>query len=188
MAKFLKSADCVENIGIDDRLTEFCFIGRSNVGKSTLINALANQTIARTSKQPGRTQLINIFDFGKYRIIDLPGYGYAQVSKQKHYEINQMIIDYISNRSNLFAIFLICDIEHITDMDIDVFKNVSKRFVNIFVVLNKTDKVNRSYFDNNKNKIAKLFGIQINNLIPVSSSKKQNLFNIKKVINNLLKK
>ncbi len=185
MAKFVKSADCVEAIAIDDTITEFCFIGRSNVGKSTLINALANQNIARTSKQPGRTQLINVFDFGIYRIIDLPGYGYAKVSKWQKYNINQMVVDYISNRSNLFCIFQICDIQHITEMDIDVYKNVKKRFVNVFIVLNKIDKVNKSYFDNNKLKIAKLFGCKVENLIPISAFKKLNISYIKKLINKL---
>lgn len=185
MAKFVKSADCVDAIAIDDTITEFCFIGRSNVGKSTLINALANQSLARTSKQPGRTQLINVFDFGSYRIIDLPGYGYARVSKSKKYEINQMIVDYISNRPNLFSVFQICDIQHITDMDIDVYKNVKKRFVNVYVILNKIDKVNKSYFANNKLKIAKLFGCKPEHLIPISAFKKLNISYIKKLLNKL---
>lgn len=188
MAKFVKSANSVNTIALDDRVVEFCFIGRSNVGKSTLINALANQTIARTSKQPGRTQLINVFDFVDYRIVDLPGYGYAQVSKFKKFEINQMVIDYISNRSNLFSVFQVCDIEHITDMDIDVFKNVSKRFANVYVILNKVDKVNKSYFVNNKHKIAKIFGISLDHLIPVSASKKLNISYIKRLMNILTKK
>ena len=120
MAKFVKSATSVEAIAIDDNVVEFCFVGRSNVGKSTLINGLANATISRTSKQPGRTQMINVFDFGDYRIVDLPGYGYAQVSKSKKFEIDQILNDYINNRSNLFAIFQICDIQTINKQDLSI--------------------------------------------------------------------
>lgn len=188
MAKFVKSATCVEAIQIDDNTVEFCFVGRSNVGKSTLINALANEKISRVSKQPGRTQLINIFDFGDYRIVDLPGYGYAQVSKEKHYDINQTLVDYISNRTNLFCVFLICDLAHISKLDIDVYKNITKRFKNVYIVLNKADKVAKSYFDNNKNKIAKEFGCSVPNLIPVSAFKKLNISYIKRLMNILNKK
>lgn len=188
MAKFLKSATNVEMIAIDDSIMEFCFIGRSNVGKSTLINALANQKIARTSKTPGLTQLINIFDFGAYRIVDLPGYGYAKISKQKKYEINDMLNDYINNRNNLFCVFQICDIQNITQLDVSIYKDVCKRFKNVYIILNKVDKVNKSYFDNNKTKIAKQFNIQVNNLIPISGYRKQNIAYIKKIMNVMSKK
>lgn len=188
MAKFVKSATNVDTIGIKDRVMEFCFIGRSNVGKSTLINGLANAKIARTSKQPGRTQLINVFDFGAFRIVDLPGYGYAQVSKQKHYEINQMVIDYINNRPNLFCVFQICDMAHITSMDVSVYKSVCKRFKNVYIILNKADKVAKSYFDNNKKKIAKEFGILEQNLIPISADKKLNISYLKKLMLAITKK
>ena len=187
MAKFVKSAISVDNIAINDSTVEFCFIGRSNVGKSTLINALANATISRTSKQPGRTQLINVFDFDDYRIVDLPGYGYAQVSKSKKFEIDQILNDYINNRSNLFAIFQICDIQTITKQDLEVYRNLIKKFKNVYIILNKADKVNKSYFDNNKIKIAKLFPIKVDHLIPISASKKINISYIKRLMNVLSK-
>lgn len=188
MAKFIKSALSVDTIAINDSKVEFCFIGRSNVGKSTLINALANESISRTSKQPGRTQMINVFDFGDYRIIDLPGYGYAQVSKDKKFEIDNMLNDYINNRHNLFCIFQICDMQVITKQDLDIYRNLIKKFKNVYVILNKADKVNKSYFNNNKQKIAKMFPIKVENLIPISASKKENVSYIKKLMNVLTRK
>jgi len=188
MAKFIQSATEVNQIVLNDRVTEFCFIGRSNAGKSTLINALANEKIARTSKQPGRTQLINVFDFNEFRIIDLPGYGFAKVSKDKKYEINNMIVDYMSNRTNLFAVFQICDIQNIMPIDISVYQNVKKKFANVYIILNKADKVNKSFFDNNKQRIAKLFNTQIDNLIPVSAANKTNTSNLKKMMAAISKK
>ena len=109
MAKFVKSVQTINDIDLAKNMIDFCFFGRSNVGKSSLINALANQTISRTSKHPGRTQLINIFSFNNYRIIDLPGYGYANVSKDKKINIDNMLNDYINHSLTLFAVFLICD-------------------------------------------------------------------------------
>lgn len=188
MAKFIKSATTADMIGLDDQITEFCFIGRSNVGKSTLINALANEKISKTSKTPGLTQLINIFDFKDYRIVDLPGYGYAKVSKNKKFEITNMINDYINNRPNLFCVFMICDIQTITELDKQVYKDVCTRFNNVYVILNKADKVNKSYFDNNKVKIAKTLNIDVSKLIPISAANKINIAYIKKLMNVMTKK
>ena len=80
MPSFIKSCFSTKDWMNDDK-REICFIGRSNVGKSSLINALANAKIAKTSNTPGRTQLANFYDFEKFRLIDLPGYGFAKVSK-----------------------------------------------------------------------------------------------------------
>ena len=87
----------------ENYLPEFCFIGRSNVGKSSIINAITkSKKLAKTSKTPGRTQSINLFQISKkINIVDLPGYGYAKVSKVKRDELNQLIENYILNRNNL---------------------------------------------------------------------------------------
>jgi len=91
---------------------EFAFIGRSNVGKSSLINALANQRkpIADVSKTPGRTQLINFFRINNaWHLIDLPGYGFAKVSGKRQENFRDFVSDYLLNRENLFCVFSLID-------------------------------------------------------------------------------
>ena len=176
MVKFVKSVVDVNDIDIDKNIVDFCFFGRSNVGKSSLINALANQSISRTSKQPGRTQLINIFLFNNYRIIDLPGYGYAYASKTKKKQIDNMLNDYVNHSISLFAIFLICDISVITKQDILMYKLLNEKFKYVYILLNKIDKVSKSYFTNHKKQIMQSFSIHEQNLIPVSAKIIQNQF------------
>lgn len=152
MASFIKSCFSSKDWMIDDK-KEICFIGRSNVGKSSLINALANAKIAKTSNTPGRTQLANFYDFDKFRLIDLPGYGFAKVSKSKHFELSKIISEYIYLRKNLVAVFQIIDLSVITDLDVQMSELLSSRFNQHFIVLNKADKEAKSYFDNNFSKI-----------------------------------
>lgn len=97
-------------------LPEYCFIGRSNVGKSSMINSITGLAdIARTSKKPGKTQNINLFKVSEnpeWMIADLPGYGYAQVSKSKRGEWSSLIDGYVMGRENLMCTFLLIDIRH----------------------------------------------------------------------------
>ena len=93
-------------------LPEFAFIGRSNVGKSSLINMLCNHKgLAKTSATPGKTQTLNLFEIdAKWQICDLPGYGYAKVSKQKRYVFSNMIKHYLQKRENLVSLFILVDL------------------------------------------------------------------------------
>ncbi len=186
MAYFIKS--CASNLDWpkDDR-KEVCFIGRSNVGKSSLINALANEKIAKTSNTPGRTQLANFYDFDDYRLIDLPGYGFAKVNKSKHYELSKIISEYIYVRSNLICVYQVIDISVITDLDIKMFETISKRFANHYVILNKIDKQNKSFFNNNIKKICEKFNTTEEKFIPVSSKEKTNINILKKSILAMVK-
>lgn len=92
-------------------LPEFAFIGRSNVGKSSLINALTNRRdLARVSATPGKTQLINFFRVnGGWSLVDLPGYGYASVGKERRMEFNALVADYLAKRTNLRRVFVLID-------------------------------------------------------------------------------
>jgi len=104
---------------------EFAFIGRSNVGKSSLINMLANnRKLAYISGSPGKTRLVNFFLVdNKWRIVDLPGYGYARVGKAQRTEFKQLILDYIGKRENLQCVFVLLD-SRIPPQDLDI------RFIN----------------------------------------------------------
>lgn len=96
-------------------LLEFAFIGRSNVGKSSLINLLTNQEgLARVSKTPGRTREINFFLINNaWNLVDLPGYGYAKVSKSQRDHFNEFVSDYLLNRETLAGIFVLIDSRHV---------------------------------------------------------------------------
>jgi len=125
---------------------EIAFIGRSNVGKSSLINMLFNnKNLAKTSKKPGKTKLINHFIINDTILLaDLPGYGYAKLSKDETKKINEIIQDYIENRKNLTKLFLLVDIRHEpikTDLlFIDYLDNLKKSF---HVIFTKSDKVKK---------------------------------------------
>jgi GTP-binding protein len=125
-------------------LPEYAFIGRSNVGKSSLINMLTDQKmLAKTSSTPGKTQLINHFLInGEWYLVDLPGYGYARAAKGKRMQWEQVIEQYLLKRSNLMSTFLLVDSRlPIQDNDRKVITWFGKRQLHFTVVLTKTDKL-----------------------------------------------
>lgn len=109
-AKFIRSYSAVEQIG-KSGVPQFAFIGRSNVGKSSLINALCSKKdMAKTSSVPGKTQLINFFGIDEQiHLVDLPGYGYAKVSKKQREVFEGIITDYLLKSPNLFIVFILVD-------------------------------------------------------------------------------
>lgn len=127
-------------------LSEVAFIGRSNVGKSSLINTLVGSEVCRVSKTPGRTQQINFFETDlsskRFIIADLPGYGYAAVSQQMRNDWNQLISGYLQNRKNLKRIFLLIDSRHgIKKNDEEIMKILDHICLQYQLVLTKTDKI-----------------------------------------------
>jgi len=145
-AKYLISNADYSQCPVADK-PEYAFIGRSNVGKSSLINMLCNKkTLAKTSSAPGKTQLINHFeassdDGKKWYIVDLPGYGYAKVSQRSRRRWEQMIEGYLRKRKNLVCVFVLIDSRHEPQkIDYDFLNNIGKWEVPFALVFTKADK------------------------------------------------
>lgn len=139
---------------------EIAFAGRSNVGKSSLINALTGRkTLARTSQTPGRTQQLNFFNLGdRMRLVDMPGYGYASVGRKKVGEWTQLAHAYLRGRASLMRVFLLVDGRHgLKDVDLETMKQFSRAAVSYQVVLTKKDDVKIS--DHEKRIVDTLAGL-----------------------------
>ncbi|MEC5394114.1 ribosome biogenesis GTP-binding protein YihA/YsxC [Bergeyella sp. RCAD1439] len=125
-------------------LPEYAFIGRSNVGKSSLINALMNRKdLAKTSQTPGKTQLINHFLVNdSWYLTDLPGYGYARVSKVQRKDFEKLITNYILNRKNLVNLFVLIDVRHSPQkVDVDFIEWCGENGIPFSIVFTKADKL-----------------------------------------------
>ena len=131
----------------EDSIPEIAFFGRSNVGKSSLLNAITNQNkLAHTSKNPGRTRELNFFSVSKdskiLNIVDMPGYGYAKASKEKIKQWTLLSDDYIKNRNNLRRVFLLIDSRrNIMPIDNEIMDTLDNYAVSYQIVLTKSDKI-----------------------------------------------
>lgn len=142
-AEFVKSSgrwqDCPE-----PNIPEYAFIGRSNVGKSSLINAMMNRKdLAKTSQTPGKTQLINHFYVNEeWYLTDLPGYGYARVSKVQRKDFEKLITNYILNRKNLVNLFVLIDVRHTPQkIDIEFIEWCGENGIPFSIIFTKSDKL-----------------------------------------------
>lgn len=126
-----------------NNIDEFAFIGRSNVGKSSLINALTNSKTAIVSKTPGRTKQLNFFQIGdRLTIVDMPGYGYAKASKKEVENWNELIFDYLLKRKNLKRVFLLIDSRHsIKDNDEEMMNILDTSGILYQIILTKIDEI-----------------------------------------------
>jgi len=140
---FIKSSSSCSECPTND-IPEFAFIGRSNVGKSSLINMLTlTKKLAKISGNPGKTLLINHFLINKnWFLVDLPGYGYAKISKKEKRKIKNIIIDYFTRRSNITLTFLLVDIRHNPQqIDLEFMDWLDKNNIDFKLIFTKDDKL-----------------------------------------------
>ena len=171
-------------------LPEFAFAGRSNVGKSSLINALVNRkALARTSSQPGKTQTIKFFLLNDaLYFVDLPGYGYAKVTKELVAKWGKMIERYLVTSKQLRRIFLLVDIRHEpSENDKAMYAWIVDRGLQPVVLATKLDKINRSQRDRQLAMIRRALGMTPEEiLIPCSAETKQGIEDVWKVMEECL--
>lgn len=186
-ATFLKSAPQVKHLP-DDTGYEVAFAGRSNAGKSSALNCLTGiKGLARTSKTPGRTQLINLFTIDdERRLVDLPGYGYAQVALQVKQEWQKHLAHYLEVRESLKGLVLLMDIRHpLKDLDQMMLDWALDQELPVHILLTKADKLSRSEVKNTVLKIRKHYEL-VGHLISVqafSSLKKEGVEELIGVLN-----
>lgn len=145
-AEFIISNSDVEKCP-KEHIPEYAFIGRSNVGKSSLINMLTgNKNLAKTSSKPGKTQLINHFKINKnWFLVDLPGYGYAKVSKKTKAIFQQFITDYFERREQLVSAFVLIDIRHEAQtIDLDFINYLGENQIPFSIIFTKADKIGKT--------------------------------------------
>lgn len=157
---------------------EIALVGRSNVGKSSLINQLLNRKIARISRSPGKTRTINFYEVNDaFRIVDLPGYGYAKVSKSISQSWGDMIETYLENRTDLVKVIQLVDVRHSpTAQDLQMYEWMKHFSMDGLVVATKADKIPKSRLVDRLNSLRRELGLKDDDLIiPISSLKKNGL-------------
>ena len=190
-AKFIGSYPSTEDLPVDQG-SEIAFCGRSNCGKSSILNALTNnKKLAKTSKTPGRTQSINVFEIksnSDFKIIDLPGYGYAKVSKKMRASWGQEIEKYLMTRQCLNALCIIMDIRHpFKEDDESLIDWCESKDLPMILLLNKADKLSKSQIAQTvlsaTKELNKLSTVHF--VIPVSATKKTGINLVLEKINEM---
>lgn len=156
-----------------DEMVELAFVGRSNVGKSSFINSfLGRKNLAKTSSKPGKTRTINFYRINNdFRLVDLPGYGYAKVSKAEKDKWDRLINEYLHERENLREVFLLVDIRHEpTTLDKQMYDWIIESGFTGFVIATKYDKISRGQIQKHIKQIKKKLNIADEGLIFAYSS------------------
>lgn len=187
-AKFITSAASkAQFITSDKPIIAVC--GKSNVGKSSFINMLANRKkLAKVSGDPGRTRLINYFDFGAFILADLPGYGYAKVSKAEKAKWAALLDDFFAEKRNIAHVFALCDIRHNpTADDIAMSEFLYYHIIPFTVVATKADKLSRAQLSKNVNAIASFYKCGSGDIIATSSQTRYGLESVFEKVESILR-
>ena len=168
-AKFITSAATAAQFIKPDK-PMIAIAGKSNSGKSTLINLLAGQKrLAKTSAQPGRTRLVNYFDFGSFILADLPGYGYAAVSKAEQEKWGKTLDDFFSQKEEIAHVFVLGDIRRDPSADdLQMLTYLNYYILPFTVVATKCDKLSRMKAKERVRAVANAYGLGVDNVIAVS--------------------
>ena len=155
---------------------EIAVAGKSNVGKSSFINFIChNSKLAKTSKEPGRTRLLNYFviNDGAFYLVDLPGYGYAKVNDEEKAKWGKLIETYFQNSAGLKNVFVLVDIRHDpTENDMQMFKYLYFYNIPFTIIATKADKLSRSACFKRKKEIADYIGVGVDNIFVCSAQEK----------------
>lgn len=176
-AEFVKSGTDASHFP-EPLKTEYLFLGRSNVGKSSLINAIVNRkSLARISAAPGKTITMNFFNINdEIYLVDAPGYGYARRSQTLIAQFQQMLFDYIENRTSLKRIFMLIDMKVCATVDdIEVYQSLKRAGYEITILLTKQDKLNQSERAKNMQAIKQQLNDAEVQMIPTSSETKRGI-------------
>lgn len=176
----------------NDNLPEFIMLGRSNVGKSSFMNTLVNRkNLARISSKPGKTSTINFFNVENYfYLVDVPGYGYADTSKEEIRKFGLMVEEYLEKRKELKRVFLLVDFRHKPTNDDKIMYDFLKYYqIPVTIVATKTDKVSSREKDKNLKEIKDTLDIVVgDNLVLFSSVTKVGREEVLKIIEDIITK
>ncbi len=189
-AKFVKSASKKAEFIVDE-LPQVSIVGRSNVGKSSLINMLTNiKNLAKTSSTPGRTRLVNYFNINnQFYLVDLPGYGFNKAGKNTASAWDSIMNDYFLGNDKLKLVLLLLDCRHKpSELDKQMADYLMTNEIPFIIVLTKTDKISRSELNLNKSKIAKLLRFNSDLIVASSALKKQGSENLSIIIEEYIGK
>ncbi len=189
-SSFLLSSPDIKRCPVSS-MPEFAFIGRSNVGKSSLINMLTVKGLAKVSTTPGKTRLINFFLINeKWHLVDLPGFGFAKISKDERSKLARMIEDYLLKRDNLRLTFLLVDSRlEPQKIDMEFISWLIKNELPFVILFTKTDKLSRNQLRANEASYKKLIAAQLHmepDIVLTSAEKKTGKDEVLDIIQGLL--